>query len=61
MKDKIKAVLKNEGLTWEKLAELDGGKQKGSYRQTLIARAEKLQKTFDLIDYEVFFVKKKEK
>jgi len=58
MKDKIKAVLKNEGLTWEKLAEMDGGQGKGSHRQNLIARAEKLQRTFDLIDYEVIFVKK---
>jgi len=59
MKDKIKAVLKNEGMTWEKLAELEGLESKGGYRSTLIRRAERLQKTFDLLGYDVVFIKKK--
>lgn len=56
-KDKIKEVLKNEGLTWQKLAELDGGQSKGSHRQNLIKRAEKLQSTFALIGYEIILQK----
>ncbi|PYF68487.1 hypothetical protein [Pedobacter nutrimenti] len=59
VKDKIKEVLKNEDLTWEKLAELDGGQGKGSYRQNLIKRVEKLQSTFDLIGYEIVLKKVK--
>jgi hypothetical protein len=49
IKEQLKGVLKKEGLTWQKLAELDEGegRGRGSYRQTLLARLVKVQETFE--------------
>lgn len=51
--DKIKTVLKNEGLSWAKLAEIDGSTDRSTLKKKVEGWAVKLNSLFNKIGYEV--------
>ena len=52
-KDKIKEVLKNEGLTWAEYTDTAGYKSAGGFRKILFNHLDKLTKFLGVIGYEI--------
>ncbi|PYF68502.1 hypothetical protein B0O44_11289 [Pedobacter nutrimenti] len=56
-KDKIKEVLKKEGVTWAQYTETAGYKSIGGFRKILFNHLDKLTKFLAMIGYEIVIKK----